>query len=56
MPPTTIIAAASRMPQTVPIWVDTNVVTTGPTTQMISCADASSEKSGVSWRELTIFG
>ncbi len=56
MPPTTIIAAASRMPQTVPIWVDTNVVTTGPTTQMISCAEASSEKSGVSCREFTILG
>ena len=29
---------------------------TGPTTQMISWAEASSENSGVSWRELTIFG
>ena len=56
MPPPIIMAAASRMPHTVPIWVDTNVVTTGPKTQMISCADASSEKSGVSWREFTIFG
>jgi hypothetical protein len=56
MPPPTMSAAASRMPHSVPIWVETNVVTTGPTTQMISCADASSENSGVSWREFTIFG
>lgn len=42
--------------QMVPICVATSVVTTGPTTQMISWAEASSEKSGVSWRELTIFG
>ena len=56
MPPPTIIAAASRMAHTVPICVATNVVTTGPTTQMISCAEASSENSGVSWREFTIFG
>ena len=44
------------MAHTVPIWVATNVVTTGPTTQMISCAEASSENSGVSWREFTILG
>jgi hypothetical protein len=56
MPPATMSAAASRMPQTVPIWVETKVVTTGPTTQMISWADASSENSGVSWREFTILG
>jgi hypothetical protein len=36
--------------------VPTNVTTTGPAIQMISCAEASSENSGVSWRPLTIFG
>jgi hypothetical protein len=56
IPPPIMSTAASRMPQTVPTCVDTNVVTTGPTTQMISCADASSENSGVSCREFTIFG
>ena len=38
------------------IWIATKVVMTGPTTQMISCAVASSENSGVSCREFTIFG
>ena len=49
-------ATDMRMPATVAIWVETNVSVTGPAIQMISCADASSENSGVSWRELTIFG
>ena len=51
-----MIATDIRMPSTVPIWVETKVIATGPAIQMISCADASSENSGVSCRELTIFG
>ena len=39
-----------------PTWVETKVMTTGAKIQMISCSDASSEKSGVSCRELTILG
>ncbi len=41
---------------TVPTWVATNVISTGARIQMISWSEASSENSGVSWRELTIFG
>ena len=44
------------MPATVEICVATKVTTTGPAIQMISCAEASSENSGVSCRELTILG
>ena len=55
-PPPTRNATAVRMPATVETWVPMKVTTTGPATQMISCAEASSENSGVSWRELTIFG
>ena len=36
--------------------VATKVAMTGPAIQINSCAEASSENSGVSWRELTIFG
>lgn len=56
MPPPIRNAAAVRMPATVEIWIDTNVVSTGPRTQMISCAEASSEKSGVSCELVTILG
>lgn len=56
IPPTTRKTIASATASTVLICVATNVVTTGPTTQMISCAEASREKSGVSWREFTILG
>jgi hypothetical protein len=56
MPPPTRNAAASQMASRVPICVPTKVVMTGPATQMISCADASREKRGVSWFEVTILG
>ena len=55
-PPPTRNTTDSRTPAIVETWVPTNVTTTGPAIQMISCAEASSEKSGVSWREFTIFG
>ncbi len=55
-PPPTRKTTESSTPATVETWVPTNVTTTGPAIQMISCADASSENSGVSWREFTIFG
>ncbi len=47
---------AMTIPSTVEIWIETKVTSTGPAIQMISCAEASSEKSGVSWWEFTIFG
>ncbi len=47
---------ASTTASTVLTCVATKVVMTGPTTQMTSWAEASSEKSGVSWREFTILG
>ena len=56
MPPPIRKATASRMASTVLTWMATKVVITGPTTQMISWAEASSEYSGVSWVEFTIFG
>ncbi len=55
-PPPTSTAATSRSPCTVPTWVDTIVITTGATIQMISCSEASSENSGVSCDEFTSFG
>jgi len=56
MPPPTINAAASSSPQTVLIWVETNTAATGPMIQIISCAEASSEKSAVIWLPGTSFG
>lgn len=56
MPPTTRNAVAITIASTVLICVATNVVMTGPATQMSSCADASSENSGVSCPDVTIFG
>jgi hypothetical protein len=56
IPPPIRNAAASRMPATELTWMATKVAMTGPSTQMISWADASRENNGVSWRELTIFG
>ncbi len=55
-PPPTRKAAATRIPALVSTWIARNVAMTGPSTQMISCADASRENSGVSCLELTIFG
>ena len=46
----------SRSAGTVPACVATSVMTTGARIQMISCRLASSEKSAVNWRALTIFG
>ena len=56
MPPPTRKAMATTIASTVEICVATKVVTTGAAIQMISCADASRENSGVSCRELTILG
>ena len=55
-PPPTRMTTMSSSAGTVPTCVATNVITTGATIQMISCSEASSENSGVSWRELTSFG
>jgi hypothetical protein len=55
-PPPMSRMPASAMASVVEICTATNVVMTGPATQMISWAEASREKSGVSCRELTIFG
>jgi hypothetical protein len=55
-PPATRIATMRRRAGTVPTCVATTVMTTGATIQMISCSDASSENSGVSWRDDTILG
>ncbi len=54
-PPTRMIATSSR-PSAVPIWVETRVMTTGASTQMISCSEASRENSGVRFEEFTSFG
>ena len=43
-------------PTEIDTWIDTSVASTGPSTQMISCAEASSEKSGVSCELVTILG
>jgi hypothetical protein len=56
MPPSTCTTAADTRPSTVPTWVETNVMATGPTTQMISCSVASSENSRDSIRCVTIVG
>lgn len=56
VPPTTRKTIATTIASTVPICVATNVVITGPATQMSSCALASREKRGVSCAEVTIFG
>jgi hypothetical protein len=55
-PPPTRMTTISSSAGTVPICVATRVMTTGATIQMISCSDASSENSGVSWRAVTILG
>ena len=55
-PPPRRIATMSSSACTVPTCVATTVITTGATIQMTSCSDASNEKSGVSWRDVTILG
>ncbi len=55
-PPMTRNAIATTIASIVPICVATNVVMTGPATQMSSCALASRENRGVSCAEVTIFG
>jgi hypothetical protein len=56
VPPPIMRATARTRPATVDTCVEVNVVMTGPSTQMISCAEASREKRGVSCVELTILG
>ncbi len=56
VPPPTRKTRDIRMPAVVETCVATKVTSTGPATQMISCALASSENSGVSWRLLTTLG
>lgn len=46
MPPTTRKTMATTIASTVPIWVATNVVMTGPATQMSSWALASRRTTG----------
>ena len=45
-----------KKPEVLLTWMATKVAMTGPSTQMISCAEASRENSGASWRELTTLG
>ncbi len=54
--PPSRITTISSIAVVVPACRATNVMTTGAKTQISSCSEASSENSGVSWRELTIFG
>ncbi len=56
MPPPMRNIPARAMASTDEICTATKVVMTGPAIQMISCAEASSENSGVSCREFTILG
>ena len=56
VPPPTRKTTISSSAGTVPTCVATRVMTTGARIQMISCRLASSEKSAVNWRALTIFG
>ena len=56
IPPITKNAIATTMAVSVLIWMARKVVMTGPSTQMISCAEASRENNGVSCLEFTILG
>ena len=56
VPPPMRNTAATAIAMTLETCVARKTVMTGPMIQMISCAEASSENSGVSCREVTIFG